>query len=140
MKALNLVGALLGAALVPMACNSDNSCETALKEVRAATTQVCAEDGFKTSSFCTICADAGFLSTTGALDCKCKLLAFDESYCTYPTASDTKASVRGAIAWANQNCATFTFGVADSGAGGETFGGGAAPDGPTAEARDAAAE
>jgi len=98
-------------------CGDDNGCEKALQQVVTDTTTVCAESGYEGTPFCMTCATAGYYSTTGPTDCQCRLLAYDQPFCTYAGGDESVSAIRGAIAWANQNCASFSLPGDDAGTG-----------------------
>lgn len=110
------------AALAPMvlvltgsSCDHSNGCEEALSQTKTQTIAVCAEVPYASTPFCKVCVDAGYLSTTGPMDCRCKLLAYDQASCTNPSDDDAKAAIRGAIVWANDSCSTFSIERGDGG-------------------------
>ncbi len=113
------VAVLLSA--VSTACDGTNGCEDALHQTTKLTKEICSEDAYGATPFCSICAKADYLSTTGPTDCRCTLLAYDQGVCSTPSDDEAKSSIREAIRWANQSCKTFTF--EDKGEGGS--GGGA---------------
>jgi len=119
---LAIAGVALALALALGACATSNGCEDALKQTADVTHDICKNDAaFAATPFCSICVKANHLSTTGPTDCRCTLLAYDQDVCSIPSREDAKASVRGAIKWANDSCKTFTFDRPDGngGAGGD---------------------
>ncbi len=99
----------------------DNGCEDALDQTSDVSANICTEPAYGKTPFCSICVKNGYLSTTGATDCECTLLSYDQPVCTYPSKKDATSAIRAAIDWANESCKTFTFGSA--GQGGQAGGG-----------------
>lgn len=116
MKLLYWFGAALLVGGLAPACSDENGCGQAANDIIAATKAICAEPAFDSSAFCTVCVAAGYYSTTGPADCRCRLLRFDQPYCTSPGDDETRSMVRGAIAWAAESCPKVTISAADAGA------------------------
>lgn len=108
-KTIALLFVALGVVTCALSCSNNNGCEDALNNIKSNTQTVCSEDGYKDTAFCRVCVPAGLYSTSGPTDCVCKLLAFDQPYCTYPGDQEGLAGVRGAIEWANANCASLSL-------------------------------
>lgn len=120
MRRLVLLG-VLTAALTALAtsCGGSNGCEDARGEVVDQMHAICKEPAYAASAFCSTCVAKHYYSTTGASDCRCKVLTFDQDFCSYLKGSDARSRVRSAIDYANESCAAFAF-EAQDGAGAET--------------------
>jgi hypothetical protein len=94
-----------------------SECEDARQEVVRHIGDLCMDTGtaYPRSAFCTDCVAHQYHATTGAALCECRPLTFDAEFCTYAIGPESKARVRGAIDWANQQCDHFSLPEGDGG-------------------------
>ena len=102
-----------------IACDPDggSECESARTSVVETMDSLCSKDvAYRMTAFCKQCVMRGYYATSGASDCLCTRLTFDQDFCAYRTGSEAVAQVRGALDYANEQCPSFTLELDDAGA------------------------
>jgi hypothetical protein len=89
-------------ALCLVACDQESGCEEAKERIEPLIEEVCMEQAYAPSPFCSCCVPNGFYSVDN--DCTCRPLLFNATACFYSTDRQAKPQVREAIEFANSIC------------------------------------